>query len=185
MGMQGLRMGPWLAVVAWALSCAGCAGLSGNERTPVALDPSDVAWGTTKGTAGLRGSAVLRPPGGEVRTCAGATVALLPDSAYTRDRLLRLYGSLERGRNDLAAGNARRIEPADPAYARAVRTTTCDIHGRFAFSALPEGIWYVTTSVTWRTRGNDPASQAGAALMQRVTLKPAGVLKVDLGSATD
>jgi hypothetical protein len=166
------------------LLAGGCATLPGTSARGVVFDPSDIAWAAARGTNTLRGSAMIRPAGDEPRTCAGATVALLPDGAYTRDRVRRLYGGLERGSNTLAPGAGRRIEAADPAFARSVRTTTCDIHGRFGFSGLPDGTWYVTSSVAWRTRGNDPASQAGAALMQRVTLAGGGTQQVHLGASS-
>lgn len=178
-----LRHAPVLAALLAGFLQAGCAGLQGSYGTTPAFDPAEVAGASERGKNAVRGSAVLRPAGGEARTCAGATVALLPDSAYTQDRMRRLFGAVEQGSNDLAPGAARRLEPADPAFARAVRTTTCDIRGRFGFSALPDGTWYVTTSVTWRTRGNDPASQAGAALMQRVVLAGGTVAQVELGGA--
>jgi hypothetical protein len=168
-------------LVMLALLGAGCATQPGQVTPAVAFDPAEVAWAAARGRNAVRGSAVMRPPGAEARTCAGATVALLPDSRHTRDRLQRLYGALDRGSNDLAAGKVRQIEAADPGLARVVRTTTCDIHGRFGFSALPDGIWYVTTAVAWRTRGNDPSSQAGAALMQRLVLGQGVAVQVQLG----
>lgn len=170
------------AALAFTLAAGGCAGLPGGAGPGPAFDPAQVPRASQRGTNAVRGSAALRSTGGELRTCAGSTVALLPDSEYTRDRMRRLYGSVERGSNDLAPGAVRRIEPADPAFATVVRSTSCDIHGRFAFTAVPDGTWYVTTSVGWRTRGNDPASQAGAALMQRVTLSGGGTVQVRLGT---
>jgi hypothetical protein len=181
MALHRLRPDAWLLMMA-ALLGAGCSALPERDASGVAFDPAAVAWASARGKNAVRGSAVVRPASGEARTCAGATVALLPDSPYARDRIRRLYGGTERGSNDLAPGAARQIEAPDPAFGRAVRTTTCDIHGRFAFSALPDGIWYVTTSVAWRTRGNDPASQVGTALMQRVVLGGAIAAQVQLGS---
>jgi hypothetical protein len=166
-------------VAAAAVSLAGCgslpSGLSGTS-----FDPQEVAWAAKPGKNTLRGRAVMRPPGGEMRTCAGASVAAVPDSAYARQRMNSLYGSVERGMNDLSYGAARTIEPADPGFAKAARVSTCDIHGGFAFRGLADGTWYVTTSVVWRTKGNDPKSQAGAALMQRVTLQGGQTVSVML-----
>jgi hypothetical protein len=179
---RGPRPATVVAALLAPLLVAGCWALPGPPAPGATFDPAEVAWAGARGGNTLRGSALLRPAGGETRTCAGAQVALLPDSAYTRDRVRRLFGALDRGANDLAPGAMRRIEAADPAFARAVRTTTCDIHGRFGFAGLPDGTWYVTTSVAWRTRGNDPASQAGSALMQRVALSGGGVRQVQLGA---
>ena len=172
-----------LAALAVTLAAAGCASPPGSPAgTEAAFDPAQVPRASLRGSNTVRGSALLRVGRGEVRSCAGATVALLPDSDYTRDRMRRLYGSVEQGSNTLAPGSTRRIEAADPTFAETVRTVTCDIHGRFAFTGVPDGIWYVTTSVGWRTRGNDPASQAGAALMQRVSLSGSSVVHVTLGT---
>lgn len=182
MALRRFRPRRWLPV-AIALVATGCSTLPGQRLPGVAFDPAEVAWAAARGSNAVRGSAVLRPAGGEPRTCAGATVALLPDSAYTRDRVQRLYGAIEGGSNDLAPGATRQIEAVDAGFGRAVRTTTCDVHGRFGFSGLPDGTWYVTTSVGWRSRGNDPSSQAGAALMQRVVLGGGAVVQVRLGGA--
>lgn len=162
-----------------SLLLSACAGLP-STRSSIAFDPQEVAWAMATGNNTLRGSARMHEPGGEWRTCAGASVAVLPDSAYTRARLIGLYGSEAGGRNDMSPGAMRRVDDADPRFAKVARLSTCDIRGAFHFSGLADGTWYVTTSIVWRTRGNDPASQTGAALMQRVTLDGGRTVSVTL-----
>jgi len=161
-------------VIGLGLLAGGCAALPGSSPrttpTTAVFDVREVAWAAQPGANAVRGRAFIDPGDGETRTCAGAVVALLPDSSYTRERMLNLYGSLDRGVNNMAHGAAQRLDPADPAYVKAARQSTCDVRGGFAFNNVPDGVWYVTTSVVWRTRGNDPTSQQGAGLMQRVTL---------------
>jgi len=163
---QMTRITRWLALAAIV---GGCSTLPPLGRP--AFDPAAVEWATMPGTNTLLGNARMREPGGELRTCAGATVALVPDSAYTRERMKALYGSVTRGMNDMSHGAARTVEDAAPLFVKAARLSTCDIRGGFRFSGLADGIWYVTTSIIWRTHGNDPASQTGAALMQQIVLQ--------------
>ncbi|MBC7779207.1 MAG: hypothetical protein H7125_03795 [Proteobacteria bacterium] len=156
---------------------AGCATTGPSLSTP-SFRADEVAWAKGPGKNTIRGSAILRTNGGETRTCAGAAVAVIPDSAFTRDRMQNLYGGSERGVNDLAYGAARKVDPAPPEYARTVRQTTCDIKGNFLIEGVPDGTWYVTTAVTWFARGNDPLTQVGTAFMRRIAVSGATTVTI-------
>jgi hypothetical protein len=88
------------------------------------------------GDATLRGQAFLRTVGGDVRTCAGSDVFLIPDNPYMED---------------LTAAEDRGVRNAsiDPRAQTFRRRSTCDAQGNFHFSGVPKGSWIVVARVTW------------------------------------
>jgi len=128
------------------------------------FDPDSVQWARGMGSNRLEGSALLRTQGGEVRTCAGLEVSLIPVSAYASERMMAIYGSLQRGFSSYGATFANDA----PAYYENMRTAICDPQGAFEFEGLPSGSFYVTTVVSW-SAGSYGAQ--GGNLMQRVDLK--------------
>ena len=50
----------------------------------------------------------------------------------------------------------RSLIPPSPGFQRARRITVADAEGRFKFSRLPAGKYYVRTEVTWEIGGNYP-----------------------------
>ena len=81
-----------------------------------------------------------------------------------------LYSTTGEGFVDAAA--ARRIQDradaaVDPAYKRSHKVSTCDAKGRFAFSHLADGSYFVLAPIVWRTRAGTATD--GGFLMRRVT----------------
>ena len=69
-----------------------------------------------------------------------------------------------------------KFERDDPLYVSTLRTTRCDASGSFSFPGVPDGVWYVTTSVKWQG-----ASQVeGSSMMQRVDVRGGRLVKVML-----
>jgi hypothetical protein len=99
------------------------------------FNPDEVAWSKQRGTAVVRGQDFLRTQGGEVRTCAGLPVTLVPRSAYSQEVTMRAYPT------------RTVIANPDPAADEFIRRTTCDAQGNFVFRDLPAGEWYV--GVLW------------------------------------
>lgn len=147
-----------------ALILAGCAG--GPVTLQSRFDPAEVAWFSARGTNTIEGSAIVRSYNGTVKTCAALPVMLFPVTAYARERMAHLYGSETEGFNLLVGGRPADFANDDPRYQAAVKTTRCDAHGRFAFSELPDGDYYVVATVTWRERAM--GMDEGGSLMQRV-----------------
>ncbi|MEO8115244.1 MAG: hypothetical protein ABI655_12735, partial [Phenylobacterium sp.] len=113
---------------------------------------------------------------GETRyTCAGATVILTPETAWSRRRMTFLYGSPER--SALPTDEVRARTPKAPAgdSSAFTRRTTCDPADRYSFTALPDGAWYLLTVAK-------PANGVGSsmALMRRVTTRAGRVTPGDL-----
>lgn len=152
-----------LACLVTALVLSGCS-------SPVALharfEPREVAWFKSRGTNTIEGMAIARSYNGTPKTCAALPVTLFPVSAYARERMLALYESDEDGFNPILMGRPANFVDDDPRYAAMAKTTRCDTHGRFAFTELPDGDYFLVGEVTWQDR--QAGLPQGGYLMRRV-----------------
>ncbi|CAN5709103.1 hypothetical protein BH10PSE6_BH10PSE6_11270 [soil metagenome] len=154
---------------------AGCAQFGQQEAalaTPIA--PSEVDWARKSGANAVSGTAVLKA-GGKTHSCAGQSANLIPDSAYARARMTAIFGSETKGMRAASLGPAK-FERDDPLYVSSLRTARCDPSGAFSFSRVPDGVWYVTSSVKWQ----DGSQAEGGSMMQRVDLRGGRQVKVTL-----
>ena len=85
----------------------------------------------------ILGQAFLLTQGGDVRTCAGRNVTLVPDIPYTEE----VTSALSAGDTD--------IRNRDSRIALYRRIKRCDAAGRLRFAGLPAGKWIAATQVTW------------------------------------
>lgn len=156
-----------LAIVA-CVALGGCTvvGPPPPQTISAAFNPSEVAWFQAAGSNTIRGSALLRTVGGEVRTCAGLAAYLVPVSAYARERFSMMYGEGDHG--FLPAQSGFRFSSTNPEYERMTRTATCDAQGNFSFTALPDGEYFVTALVTWGIPMQYFTRTEGGFLMQRL-----------------
>jgi hypothetical protein len=126
---------------------------------------ADFAWSQRAGANIIAGKVAYAR--GSVRyTCAGASVVLTPETAWSARRMGALYGSTERAAlpSDEVRARTPRAPPGDAAPY--VKRTTCDEADQFAFGSLPDGAWYAITVVK-------PVGTAGPniALMKRVVVR--------------
>jgi hypothetical protein len=152
------------AAILAVLVLTGCGG--GEVTLQSRFDPNEVAWFSARGTNTILGSAILRSANGKVKTCAALPVTLFPVSAYARERIRHLYESENEGFNPLVGGKPADFGGDDPGYMATAKTTRCDARGRFSFSELPDGDYYLVATVTWRERTF--GIENGGSLMQRV-----------------
>jgi hypothetical protein len=115
------------------------------------------------GTNTIQGNAFMRQQGGGVVTCAGNEVFLTPDTDYSKERMVAIYGSSEIGLSQ------RPIQfiPDIKAYKDLVKKTQCNSQGNFKFEKVADGTFYVVTSVLWQV-ANSPQ---GGNLMKKVSVK--------------
>jgi len=97
------------------------------------------------GTATLSGRAFLTQPGRGVVKASGRDVTLDPATSVGNEWWSKT-GKVWAHRS---------LVPSD-AFARARRTAVADAEGRFMFSDLPTGTYYVRTEVTWEIGGDYP-----------------------------
>ncbi|MBV9990701.1 MAG: hypothetical protein JOZ72_05345 [Alphaproteobacteria bacterium] len=143
----------------------------------VAFDPAQGTAFAGSGPANLRGQAFLKTVGGDVKTCAGEDVFLMPSMPYFDEAIEMLKSGIEAGRDERAMS--------------LLRHTLCDAQGNFSFSGLPAKKWWMVTQVRWgvphiQQPGENPGllgillgmrappdiDKQGGELIQAVELKP-------------
>lgn len=112
---------------------------------PAVFNADDFAWSTRTGRAAIDGRIDYRR-NGRAFDCTGS-VGLTPDTPYTRARIRTLYGSTERAAVAEAIVRARTVADPSADYRSYVRSTTCQ-NGRFSFSGLPDGGWFIIAPVS-------------------------------------
>ena len=138
-----------LCLVALAVLLAGCASMT--RPPPQWNQISDTAEAeyqpySAGGTGSIIGQAFLIQRGGGVVKAAGRTVTLDPATTVGNE----WWGK---------AGKIwvhRHLTPPSPGFTKARRTTVADADGRFKFSGLAAGQYYVRTEVTWEIGGYEP-----------------------------
>ena len=172
---------PFLGLIALGLilALAGCAQFGQQQAalsTPIAS--SELDWARRSGTNTVTGIALIETASA-THTCAGQSANLIPDSAYARARMTAIFGNATKGMRAASLGPVK-FERDDPLYVSTLRTTPCDAGGSFSFVRVPDGAWYVTSSVKWQ-RDEAGASQVeGGSLMQRVDVRGGRLVKVVL-----
>lgn len=152
------------------LSLTGCAS---KPFTPTKrFNPSELEWANASGSGVLSGQAFLKTVAGDVKTCAGNPVRLIPHSSYSAERIQYLYGNLVRGFNQSSLFSSKTIVNPDPRFYGYIRETVCDAQGEFKFGNIPDGTYYITTHVLWKVSA-DAYSTEGGVLMKRVNV-PSG-----------
>lgn len=116
------------------------------------------------GSNTIEGSALIRQKGGDIVTCAGVEVALIPVTDYATERMVAIYGSDQKGYR--SSGNLK-FEPDLPEYYEATKRVLGDAQGEFVFSDVTDGEFYISTRITW-TVGY---SSQGGVLMKRVKVE--------------
>jgi hypothetical protein len=136
--------------------CAAGAVLAGCETIPsggggymgprsAVFSADDFAWSTRSGRAAIDGR-VAYTRNGQRFSCTGS-VALTPDTPYTRARFQTLYGSTDRAAIPEAIVRARTVPDPNADYRGFVRSETCQ-DGRFTFNGLPDGGWFIIAPVS-------------------------------------
>ena len=128
-----------------------------------AFRPADFAWSVERGSAAIHGAVAY----GRGFNCVGQPVVLVPEAAYSRWRIVQLYGSADHADLPVAEVRSRQANRPSDDYQSYSKHTTCDGQGHFTFQGLPSGAWYVIAIAT-------PTGGQGQAmvLMQRVETRP-------------
>lgn len=151
------------------------AALPGEEKvltTAVEFNPSEIAWAAGEGPNTVEGNAVLRLAAGETKPCIYPT-SLVPDSAYSRSRLMILYGNVEQAQRSY---DRRGFVETPKEFLNSARHEQCDGAGNFTFRRVPNGRWYVIARVLW----GQAAALQGTFMMRRVDVAAGQVVKVIL-----
>jgi len=167
-------------ILTTSLLIAGCT----TVEVPInsSFSSKDVSWFNSQGTNTIAGSAFLRTKGGDIKTCAGYDVTLLPYSDYASERMAYIYGNANEGYRTLGLQRKFEFSNESPEYSKHSKTTKCDAQGKFEFNNLPDGDYYVTTGVSWQAGVGAGAElfPEGAMLMKRLTVTGRNTKKVTL-----
>ena len=166
--------------LAVSLAATGCAQFDQAFAPPPSalstpIQASELDWSRKSGSNTVSGMASLKA-GGDTHTCAGQAANLLPDSAYARARMTAIFGNDSQGRRAASLAPVKFERGDDPLYVSTLRRTTCDASGSFSFPRVPDGVWFVTTSVKW----DGTSGVEGASMMKRVDVRGGRLMKVTL-----
>jgi hypothetical protein len=174
-----------MLVILVALS--GCADLVGLNQMPIKnrFDSAEVEWSKKPGTSNLKGSGFLRLPGGQILTCAGLGVSLVPVSKHAEERYFAVYKTLANDNNiHKSQGDSPRVEANEQAFFSSFNfTSVCDATGKFEFKSLAAGNYFLEVSILWEegnwrvycvegacVPGNLGNTQLGRHLMKRIVI---------------
>ncbi len=142
-----MRLLSALAAAALTATVAACATtpVGSSYGPPAAFNAADFGWSARSGNANIEGRVAFGRDG-QSFDCTGS-VALTPDTPYTRARFQTLYGSTDQAAIPEAVVRARTVSDPNSDYRSYVRQTTCQ-NGRFRFDGLPDGGWFLITPVS-------------------------------------
>lgn len=144
------RLKTAFAAAALGVAASACAsGPSGYGYGPppaasTAFNAEHFAWSQQPGRGAIDGLVNYRQ-GNRAYACTGS-VALTPETPYTRERFRILYGGVDRAAVPEAVVRARTVPDPAADYRGFVRSATCQ-NGRFTFEGLPDGGWFLITPV--------------------------------------
>ncbi|MDK2124133.1 hypothetical protein [Parachitinimonas caeni] len=142
-----------------ALTLALLAGCANRPRQPVAKAPVQTApeWREVTpereeeykpylrtGTSTILGQAFMNQRGGGTVRAAGSLVTLDPATTIGSEWWTKT------SRTDAAYQD---MQPPSVGFAKARRETVADADGRFKFSQIPAGRYYLRTEITWQSGG--------------------------------
>lgn len=129
------RLAALIALMVAAGLGAGCAPSHYKHQVP--FNEADYAPYAGTGTAAITGTAAVTLKDGKTIAASSEFVFLIPGAAYSREWF----------EHEILAGH--RIEGIDPRSLRVTRSATTDDKGRFTFSNVPPGDYYLTCAVAW------------------------------------
>lgn len=141
------------------LSLAACQSMS--PPTPVvqaSFDPQQAAFIRKHGDGTIKGVAFITDDHGRAHREGGETVRLIPASDYAKARFDDLYN----GAKFVAVQNYPKGVRIDPRYGTYMRTTKTLPNGKFIFTDVPPGHYYVATQVLWKPHDSSGAERGGA-----------------------
>ena len=138
-------------------------------------DASEAAYIHESGPNEIRGQAFLRQRGGGVVTCASDEVSLIAATAYAKERLATLYGTISAPARHVGTD---RVGPPDPRYLADWRHTICDAQGNFIFERVADGDYFVVTTVVWEARGRYGMTTQGGPVLAPVSVRSGEVKRV-------
>jgi len=167
-----MKISHFFAYSSLLLVLASCAN---TVELTTRFDASQAAYILEQGTGTIKGQAFLKTRGGDLKTAAGNMATLVPVTAYSTERFRAIYGD-----SKVTKLNAN-FKDTDPRYKDFIRQVSVDIEGRFTFTNVAAGNYYVTTSVIWEAPGyGGYLAQQGGALYNNVSVEKGKTVEIIL-----
>lgn len=123
----------------------------------------------------IAGDAVLRTRGGDVKTCAGLPVVLMPAGPQTNAYVQKHFGGPEGYETGGSAPSA------EPELEKLTTSKVCNAQGQFLFDGLADGDYYVIATVTWEVPTEYSfGSNQGGDIAKRISVKGGQTANVTL-----
>lgn len=108
----------------------------------------------------VKGSGLLRQKGGGVVPCSGATVALIPFNAYSKEWAEEYeFSWSESGAGEKPATSRAYKYNHPDGFLALRREAQCDVQGFFKFDSVADGEFYLITTVSWIVAGDVQGGQ--------------------------
>lgn len=156
--------------LALALILAGCSPTISSLTTEAVFDPAEAEFILQDGNNTVSGQALVQRRNGTITYASESEVALIPVTAYSSDRMNKVYGTQN------FSGELILFDDTPREYHRLSRSAIADRQGNFIFSNVPDGDYYLTTSVVW----SNGEIRKGGTIMQRVQVAGNQALEVAL-----
>lgn len=156
-----------IGVLAAVLALSACVGTPG----PAVFSPQQSAYVLAEGQGEIVGRAYLVRDGKVVATAAGGNAALLPATDYHAERMRTLYGDAKQK----VLGTGPDPEPPTD-FAKYRRITKVGADGRFTFTGVAPGSYYVITAIEVPGAGKPQL----IGVYERVTVPAQGAVEVTL-----
>jgi hypothetical protein len=146
------------ALAAALAALAGCVAPAQPYVLKTPFSTADFQPYVGTGPATLHGQAFMKTVGGDVKTCAGQTVYLMPDNAYNAE---------------IVQAPTRNFANRDARGDAYTRQTVCDAQGNFEFDNVPAKMWWVLVDVTWGVPNQyGSVDTQGGTIQEPVILQP-------------
>lgn len=139
------------------------------------FNPAEAAFLDKPGVTTIKGQAFLPDKTGkvDVHYAAGEVVRLIPATEYARARLDYYF----HGAKFAPTGSIPKNDP-DPDYLAHQRIAKTDPHGRFAFTNVAPGRYYVSTQIIWKPE--DRFLSEGGLIYEEVAVTGAEIKPVEV-----
>jgi hypothetical protein len=141
---------------------AGCA--TQPVKLTTRFNPAEAQYINGKGKAQIAGQLFRRRNDGIVVYGAGSEVRLTPATAYARERISDLYGAGK------VATSTIKFADENPEYRQFTRVVKANGEGRFLFTDVAPGTYFVTGPVTWCVSTQYGCDTQGGSLMETANI---------------